>query len=80
MEGLIKITQKSAEEKKLYNTLYYIKNRDRLIIKNTASNKLRDEKQYECECGSKIKTCSKTKHLNTKKHEKLMELKQLSIK
>jgi len=80
MEGLITITQKSAEEKKLYNMLYYIKNRDRLIINNTETNKIRGDVKIVCECGCEIKTCSKTKHLNTKKHEKLMALKQLSIK
>ena len=71
-----KITKRTKEEQQIYNALYYLKNRDKIMITTLASNAKRNEEMFACECGAIVKSASKYKHFKTKKHaERMMALK-----
>ncbi len=74
-----KTTKRTKEEQQLYNSIYYLKNRDKIIISTLATNAKRNEEMFACECGAIVKLASKYKHFKTKKHGERMALKSASI-
>ena len=46
---------KTSEEQQLYNKLYYIKNREKLLSKNTDYRTSHRDETYVCECGKTVK-------------------------
>ena len=70
-----KTTKRSKEDQQLYNALYYVKNRDKIMITTLASNARKHEDIFVCECGCVVRLLGKYRHFKTKKHAERMALK-----
>ena len=46
---------RTSEEQQLYNKLYYIKHREKLLSKNTDYRTSHRDETYVCECGKTVK-------------------------
>ena len=68
-----KITGKTQEESELYNQLYYIKHRDRLLARSIEARETKKDIRITCPCGKNISILQKYQHNRSKKHTLIME-------
>ena len=75
LDGEISASKRTKEEQKIYNSLYYLKNRDKIMITTLATNERRHKEIFNCDCGAVVRLSGKSKHLSSKKHEDALKSK-----
>ena len=70
-EGKIKV--KEGEELLVYNQLYYIKNREKLLLQSNEYRKKLASQYIKCECGKHVTLANKKQHEQSQKHLLIIE-------
>ena len=67
----------TLQKMSVYNELYYIKNKDIVLLKSRARQTIARENMYICECGKKVNPRNH-RHIESKYHTSRMELSKSS--